>query len=99
MTDHRQEVVRLLESHHPNEIARRMGNEAYKTIHDIYMNTWMLDGWHPENVGGNDGEDAYALFSHGGTEFIDANGDYLLFETEAEAMEYINKFLTERVAT
>jgi hypothetical protein len=46
-----------------------------------------------------DGEDAYALFSHGETEFIDANGDYLLFETEAEAMEYINKFLTERVAT
>jgi hypothetical protein len=38
------------------------------------------------------GEGQYALFAECG-EWIDKNGDYLCFDTEQEALDYINKEL------
>jgi hypothetical protein len=47
------------------------------------LNDWGYKNWEPVNVG-----NGYALFCEG-SEWIDENGDNLLFDTAQEAKEYI----------
>jgi len=75
----------LLNEHHAAEIGRLLDiteNEGKKLVRDIMLNDWGYTDWQPLNVG-----EGYALFCHG-AEWIDEQGDYLIFDTLEEAQTY-----------
>ena len=80
----------LLEENHPNELERLTGldeTEALKIVHEIYKDGGLHEPqfWETERVG-----DIWAIYGKTfAGEYIDANGDYLGFDTEEEADEYI----------
>jgi hypothetical protein len=81
-------VKELLYEYHAAEIGRLIGmteSEGKKIVRDIMLEDWGYTEWYPRNVG-----DGYGLFCHG-SEWIDENGDNLLFDTEQEAMEYLER--------
>jgi hypothetical protein len=78
----------LLMDYHPAEIGRLLNmteSEGKKLVRGLMLNDWGYKDWEPLNVG-----DGYALFCNG-SEWIDANGDNLIFDTAQEAKEYIQE--------
>jgi hypothetical protein len=79
-------VKELLWEHHAAEIGRLMGmseSEGKKIVRRIMLEDWGYTQWEPRQVG-----NGFALFCHG-SEWIDENGDNLIFDTAEEAKEYI----------
>ena len=89
-------VMGLLSDNHPAELARltRESDERCKKIcHEIYLKDWALNemkDWYVEHVD----DDQYVLFAKTvSCEWIDEDGEYRCFDTEAEALEYLTKYL------
>jgi hypothetical protein len=79
-------VKKLLCEYHPAEIGRLMDmseNEGKKIVRRIMLEDWGYTEWKPRNVG-----EGYVLFCFG-SEWIDENGDNLIFDTKQEASEYL----------
>jgi len=82
----------LLEENHPNELERLTGldeTEALKIVHEIYKDGGLHEPqfWEAERVG-----DIWAIYGKTfAGEYIDANGDFLAFDTKKEANDYIKK--------
>ena len=86
--DLKSKVKELLYEYHAAEIGRLIGlteNEGKMIVREIMLDEWGYTEWMPRNVG-----NGYALFCHG-SEWIDENGDNLLFDTEQEALEYMER--------
>jgi hypothetical protein len=84
--DLKSKVKELLYEYHEAEISKLLDlshAETMKLVREIMLNDWGYTEWEPRNVG-----NGYALFCHG-SEWIDENGDNLLFDTEQEALEYV----------
>jgi hypothetical protein len=82
----KRKVKELLLEHHAAEIGRLIDmteTEGKKIVRRIMLEDWGYTEWEPRNVG-----DGYALFCHG-SEWIDENGDNLIFDTAQEAEKYI----------
>ena len=82
----------LLEDNHPNELERLTGldeTEALKIVHEIYKDGGLHEPqyWEAERVG-----DIWAIYGKTfAGEYIDANGDFLAFDTKKEANDYIKE--------
>jgi hypothetical protein len=80
------QVAELLDEHHEAEIGRLLGvldKDVKLMVRDICSH---ITDWRPERVG-----DVWAIFSESySAEYIDAEGNYQCFDTEAEALAYIN---------
>lgn len=89
-------VIDLLRDYSPNEIGRLIGwsdDDALRLVHDIYINVWKLTGWRPEQISTH--PVGYALYCDQGAEYIDNTGNYLWFDTEAEANQYVRENIDE----
>jgi len=89
----KEQIRQLLEEHHPNELARLTGadDKACKIIvHELLLEyAGDPDQWFVEYCG--DGQ--YALFGvDHSSEWIDENGDYRSFDSQAEALAYLKDF-------
>jgi hypothetical protein len=88
-------IIDLLQEHHPNELERLTGVDdtiCMKLVHEIYTKDWSLnkpEDWQAENCGNH--WVIFGRFSSG--EWIDENGDYLCFDTEEEANQYIKEII------
>ena len=85
-TTQKDKAKQLLWEYHAAEIGRLLDmteNEGKKLVRDIMLNDWGYTEWQPRRVDGG-----YALFCHG-SEWIDEDGDYLIFDTEQEAQDYL----------
>jgi hypothetical protein len=84
-------ISNLLEDNHPNDMAHFLNidhREALKIVHEIYRDGGLMKPqyWEAEHVDDN----LWAIYGKDRAgEYIDANGDYLGFETEDEANDYI----------
>ena len=82
------QVEELLDEHHENEIGRLLGvpdKDVKLTAREIRSH---IKDWCPEQVC----EDVWAIFSENySAEYIDAEGNYQCFDTEAEALAYIKE--------
>ena len=78
----------------PEEIEERYGKDALNMMYDSIMQNPVHEllskdpnDWEPERSG-----DIWAIYGKTfSAEWIDEHGDYLGFDTEREAMEYIQK--------
>lgn len=90
----KQQVEKLLEDYHPNEIGRLVGlpdNEAKKLVREIYFG-WgytEVDDWKVQDMG----KDQFVLCLKQGDEWIDENGDYRYFDSKKEARSHLRKSL------
>jgi hypothetical protein len=90
-------IKELLEENHPAELERLTGvdaQECRKIVHEIYRDGGLMESqyWEAEYVGTNTGDDLWGIYGKDRAgEYIDANGDYLGFETLEEANEYIKE--------
>jgi hypothetical protein len=78
-------VKELLWEYHPAEIGKLMNmteNQGKKIVRRILLEDWGYKNWEPRYVG-----DGYALFCFG-SEWIDENGENLIFDTAEQANEY-----------
>ena len=89
----KQKIIKLLEDHSSHEIPSLTGlgyREANKLVHEIYTKDWGLNDpkyWQAEMSG-----DVWAIYGKDTSgEWIDECGEYLCFDTEAEANEYIQE--------
>jgi hypothetical protein len=88
-------IIELLEDNHANDICfmLNMGHhEVLKIVHEIYRDGGLMESqyWESEYVGTNTGADLWGIYGKDRAgEYIDANGDYLGFDTEEEANQYI----------
>ena len=87
-------VKKLLEDNSSHDIPHLTGlgyNEANKLVHEIYLKDWGLNDpkyWQTEQVD----DDGWAIYGKDfAGEWIDENGEYLCFDTEAEASQYIQE--------
>jgi len=85
-------ISKLLEDNHPNELERLTGldeTEALKIVHEIYKDGGLHKPqyWEAERVG-----DIWAIYGKTfAGEYIDANGNFLAFDTKKEANKYIQE--------
>lgn len=80
-------VKELLWEYHPAEISKIMEmnhSDTMKIVRRIMLEDWKYTEWEPRFVG-----NGYALFCFG-SEWIDENGENLIFDTAQEAKEYLN---------
>ena len=81
------QVEELLDEHHEAEISALLGISDTVTklmVRDIRSH---ITDWRPERSG-----DVWAIFSENySAEYIDAEGNYQCFDTEAEALAYIKE--------
>ena len=88
-------IIELLEDNHANDICfmLNMGHhEVLKIVHEIYRDGGLMESqyWEAEYVGTDTGADLWGIYGKDRAgEYIDANGDYLGFDTEEEANQYI----------
>ena len=81
-------IKELLNEYHAAEIGRIVDltdAEVKKIVREIYLVDWGYTEWEPVNTG-----EGFVLFCHG-AEWIDENGDYLVFDTKAEALQYLGE--------
>jgi hypothetical protein len=96
-TDLKTKIKVYLEDNHPNDISYILGidhREVLKIVHEIYRDGGLMEPqyWESEHVGTNTGEDLWGIYGKDRAgEYIDANGDYLGFDTEEEADKYIQE--------
>lgn len=85
-------IIELLEENHPAELERLTGVDdiiCKKIVHEIYKDGGLHESqyWETEQVG-----DIWAIYGKTfAGEYIDANGDFLAFDTEEEAEQYIKE--------
>jgi hypothetical protein len=91
-------VMGLLQDNHPAELARLTrvdDTKCKKMVHEIYLNDFALNevsDWYAEHIDDNQ----WVLFAKTASgEWIDENGEYRCFDTEAEALEYLNEYLNK----
>lgn len=90
-TELKAKIVELLEDNHANDICYMLNmghHEVLKIVHEIYRDGGLMEPqyWEAEQVDG----DLWGIYGKDRAgEWIDENGDYLGFDTEAEANEYI----------
>lgn len=80
-------VLRALEEEHPAEIPDMLNmerGECFRLIREIYLKDRGYNDWRPERIEAN----CWVLF-HNGDEYIDERGEWLSFESEAEALKFI----------
>lgn len=87
------QISELLEENHPAELERLTGVDdrvCKKIVHEIYKDGGLHkpEYWEAEEVD----DDVWAIYGKTfAGEYIDANGDYLCFDTEEEAKQYIEE--------
>ena len=83
-------IIDLLEENHPAELERLTGYDdttCKKIVHELYMERFNdRNCWKPERSG-----DIWVIYGLFTDEWIDENGDYLGFDTEREANDYIKE--------
>jgi hypothetical protein len=85
-------IKELLEDNHPAELARLTGageTLCHQLVYEIYKDGGLHEPqyWETERVG-----DIWAIYGKTfAGEYIDANGDFLAFDTEEEANKYIQE--------
>ena len=89
-----EKVERLLEDYHPNEIGRLLGvseQEGKKIVREIYFGWGYTepDDWEVQELG----DDHFILCLKQGDEWIDEDGEHVLFESEEEAISHLNEAL------
>jgi hypothetical protein len=90
-------ISELLEDNHPAELERLTGihsQECRKIVHEIYRDGGLMEPqyWEAEHVGTDTGDDLWGIYGKDRAgEYIDANGDYLGFDTLEEANQYIQE--------
>jgi hypothetical protein len=90
-------IAVYLEDNHPNDISYILNiedDEVLKIVHEIYRDGGLMEPqyWESEYVGTNTGDDLWGIYGKDRAgEFIDANGDYLGFDTKEEADQYIKE--------
>ena len=87
-------VEKLLEDYHPNEIGRLIGvseQEGKKIVREIYFGWGYTepDDWEVQELG----DDHFILCLKQGDEWIDENGEHVLFESEEEALSHLRESL------
>lgn len=89
----KQKIIKLLEDYSPHEIPHLTGLgyiEANKLVHEIYVKDWGLGNpkyWQAEMSG-----DVWAIYGKKFSgEWIDQSGEYLCFDSKAEANQYIKE--------
>jgi hypothetical protein len=89
----KQKIIELLDDYSSYEIPRLVGmnrEAANKLVHEIYTKDWGLNDpkfWEAEMSG-----DVWAIYGKDfAGEWIDECGEYLCFDTEAEANQYIKE--------
>lgn len=84
------EISDLLVENHPAELARLTGEDdttCKKIVHELYMERFNDPNcWHVEQS-----DDIWVIYGNTTDEWIDENGDYLGFDTEEEANQYIKE--------
>lgn len=92
-TDLKTKIKVYLEDNHANDISYILGiehREVLKIVHEIYRDGGLMESqyWEAELVD----DDLWGIYGKDRVgEYIDANGDYLGFDTEEEANEYIKE--------
>jgi len=91
-----EKVERLLEDYHPNEIGRLLGvseQEGKKIVREIYFGWGYTepDDWEVQELG----DDHFILCLKQGDEWIDEDGEHVLFESEEEAISHLNESLRQ----
>ena len=80
----------LLIENHPAELARLTGKDGTtctKIVHELYMERFNDPNcWHVEQS-----DDIWVIYGNTTDEWLDADGEYLGFDTEAEANDYIEE--------
>jgi hypothetical protein len=83
-------IAELLEENHPAELERLTGIDdviCKKVVNRLYMEGFNdRNCWKPERSG-----DIWVIYGLFTDEWIDENGDYLGFDTEREANDYIKE--------
>lgn len=86
----RDRIADLLQEHHPAELARLTGYDdttCKKIVHELYMEGFNdPDCWHVERSG-----DVWVIYGNSTDEWIDADGEYVCFDTKEEAKQYIKE--------
>jgi len=91
-----EKVEKLLEDYHPNEIGRLIGvseEEGKKIVREIYFG-WgytEVDDWEAQDIG----EGKYVLALKQGDEWIDEDGNNVLFDSKKEARSHLRKSLRQ----
>ena len=84
------EIIELLNENHPAELAHLTGADdttCKKIVHELYMERFNDPNcWHVEQS-----EDIWVIYGNTTDEWIDENGEYLGFDTEEEANQYIKE--------
>jgi len=84
------EIIELLNENHPAELARLTGADdttCKKIVHELYMERFNDSNcWHVEQS-----DDIWVIYGNTTDEWIDENGEYLGFDTEEEANDYIKE--------
>jgi len=92
----RAKALELLPDNHENEIGFLLGLgqdtgamlTGREICRDIYLNEfgYSVHDFSPVEIDNNE----WGIFAEDGLEWIDENGEYLIFETQAEAAEYLD---------
>jgi hypothetical protein len=90
----KEQIRELLKEWHPAEIGRLVGipgNDAKKIVREIYFEWGYTepDDWEVQEVG----DCQFVLFLKQGDEWIDENGNHVLFDSKKEARSHLRKSL------
>ena len=84
------EIIELLIENHPAELERLTGVDdttCKKIVHELYMENFNDPNcWHVERSG-----HIWVIYGNTTDEWINEDGDYLGFDTEQEANDYIKE--------
>ena len=86
----KEKIIELLEENHPAELERLTGYDdttCKKIVHELYMEGFNDPNcWHVERSG-----NIWVIYGNTTDEWINEDGDYLGFDTEQEANDYIKE--------
>jgi len=96
-------AIELLPDNHENDIGFLLGLgrdmdallEGRKYCRDIYLNEfgYTVHDFSPVEID----DDEWGIFAENGLEWIDESGDHLVFETQAEAAEYMDEVISKEL--
>jgi hypothetical protein len=90
MDSFKDKIAMLLEENHPAELERLTGVDdttCKKIVHQLYMEGFNDPNcWHVERSG-----NIWVIYGNTTDEWINEDGDYLGFDTEQEANDYIKE--------
>jgi hypothetical protein len=93
----RAKALELLPDYHENEIGRLLGiseQDGKKICRDIFLTDYgySVHDFSPMDLGSGQ----WGLFADG-LEWIDETGDHLIFDSEAEAAEYMDEVVAKEI--